>query len=130
METPMTTDRPHLSGPSLRRWLWGLGSVSLLRAQDPGPPGGEVRKKIAFLGTEVRTHSHAQHFLDRLAMGYGWGGHWEGPRLEIASVYIDQFPEGDLGRQRVEKYGLRLYPGIEEASPSPSVPASSPSTGW
>ncbi len=114
METPMNTDRRTFLGHLLAAG-WGLGSASLLRAQDLAPPGGEVRRKIAFLGTEVRTHSHAQHFLDRLAMGYGWGGHWQEPRLEIASVYIDQFPDGDLGRQRIEKYGLRLYPGIEEA---------------
>ena len=29
-------------------------------------------KRIAFLGTEVRLHSHAQHFLDRLTLGYAW----------------------------------------------------------
>lgn len=63
----------------------------------------------------MRTHSHAQHFLDRLAIGYGWRGAWQEPRLEIASVFIDQFPEGDLARARVEKYGLRLYPTIAEA---------------
>jgi hypothetical protein len=73
------------------------------------------RKKIAFLGTEVRTHSHAQHFLDRLAMGYGWRGEWQKPRLEVASVYIDQFPENDLARQRVSRYGLKLYPSIDQA---------------
>ncbi|MCF7765434.1 MAG: hypothetical protein K9N62_17330 [Verrucomicrobia bacterium] len=70
---------------------------------------------MAFLGTEVRTHSHAQHFLDRLAMGYGWRGAWQAPRLEIASVYIDQFPKGDLGHERVRKYGLKLYTSIPEA---------------
>jgi hypothetical protein len=74
------------------------------------------KKKIAFLGTEVRTHSHAQHFLDRLALGYGWRGKWQEPRLDIASVYIDQFPDkGDLGKERVKRYGLKLYPSIEEA---------------
>ncbi len=80
-------------------------------AQTSGGP-----KKIAFLGTEVRQHSHAQHFLDRLVMGYGWRGGWQEPRGETASVYIDQFPEeGDLGKQRIEKYGLTLYPTIAEA---------------
>src|SRR5688572_19934786 len=73
------------------------------------------RKKIAFLGTEVRVHSHAQHFLDRMAMGYGWRGQWQPPRLDIASVFIDQFPEGDLARERVKRYGLKLYPTIAEA---------------
>ena len=74
------------------------------------------RKRIAFLGTEVRTHSHSQHFLDRLALGYGWRGGWQEPRTDIASVYIDQFPEkADLGRDRVKRYGLKLYPSIEQA---------------
>jgi len=74
------------------------------------------RKRIAFLGTEVRTHSHSQHFLDRLALGYGWRGSWQEPRVDIASVYIDQFPQdGDLGRSRVKRYGLKLYPTIEQA---------------
>lgn len=73
------------------------------------------RKKIAFLGTEVRTHSHAQHFLDRLTLGYGWRGAWQQPRLEVASVYIDQFPSGDLGRGRIARHGLKLYPSIAEA---------------
>ncbi|MEC9331756.1 MAG: hypothetical protein VX409_04905 [Verrucomicrobiota bacterium] len=74
------------------------------------------RKRIAFLGTEVRTHSHSQHFLDRLALGYGWRGDWQDPRVDIASVYIDQFPQdGDLGRDRVKRYGLKLFPNIEHA---------------
>ncbi|MFP6881535.1 MAG: hypothetical protein VCA34_11320 [Roseibacillus sp.] len=93
-----------------------LGASSMLQGQDQDPPEGEPRKRIAFLGTEVRTHSHAQHFLDRLALGYGWRGGWQDPRLEIASVFIDQFPDKrDLARERVRKYGLKLYPSIEEA---------------
>ena len=52
----------------------------------------QKRKRIAFLGTEVRQHSHAQHFLDRLAQGYTWGGKWRKPPVDIASVFIDQFP--------------------------------------
>ena len=93
------------------------GLPSTLGARDQTTSAAEPpRRKIAFLGTVVRTHSHSQHFLDRLAMGYGWGGSWQEPRLEIASVFIDQFPEkGDLARQRVKKYGLKLYPDIENA---------------
>ncbi len=74
------------------------------------------RKTIAFLGTEFRTHSHAQHFLDRLALGYGWRGGWQEPRLEIASIYIGQFPkQGDLAKQRVERYKLKAFPSIADA---------------
>ena len=40
-------------------------SAGLLATGVPGL-ATERRKRIAFLGTEVRRHSHAQHFLDRL----------------------------------------------------------------
>ena len=72
-------------------------------------------KKIAFLGTTVFKHSHAQHFLDRFALGYSMGGIWNEPQIDIASVYIDQFNEGDIGKQRISKYGLKQFPTITEA---------------
>ncbi len=72
-------------------------------------------KRIAFLGTEVRVHSHAQHFLDRMTLGYGWGGKWQKPRLEVASVFIDQFPAKDLARDRLKRHDLKLFPTIAEA---------------
>lgn len=83
----------------------------------PGLKGhaAQDRKRIAFLGTTVFTHSHAQHFLDRFAIGYLMGGQWRTPAAELASVYIDQFNENDIGRGRIEKYGLDLYPSISEA---------------
>lgn len=74
------------------------------------------RPRIAFLGTLVRQHSHAQHFLDRHTLGYTWGGKWVAPRVEVASVYIDQIPEtGDLARERIARHGLRQFPSIAEA---------------
>jgi len=85
-----------------------LGSALPARA-------AETRKKIAFIGTEVRTNSHPQHFLDRLAMGYAWNGGWQSPRLQIAAMYIDQFPEGDLARSRAERYAIPLVKTIAEA---------------
>ncbi len=78
----------------------------------------EGKKKIAFLGTVVFKHSHAQHFLDRLGEGYTWQGKWLEPRLEIASVYIDQFPEAtDIGRERIKRYKLeeKVFPSVREA---------------
>jgi hypothetical protein len=75
-----------------------------------------MRRKIAFLGTVIFRHSHAQHFIDRHAMGYTWGGRWQAPRFDVASVFIDQRQsEGDLSQQRIDKYRLKQYPTIEEA---------------
>ena len=71
-------------------------------------------KRIAFLGTEVRRHSHAQHFLDRFTQGYTWKGSWQKPRVKVAAVYLDQFPRGDLGRQRIARHKLRQCSSIAE----------------
>jgi hypothetical protein len=73
------------------------------------------RKRIAFVGTTVYEHSHAQHFLDRLALGYTWGGKWVAPRLDVAGIYIDQVPPNDLSRDRIRRYKLHQFPTIAEA---------------
>ncbi|MFN9641764.1 MAG: hypothetical protein ACK56W_17395 [Pirellula sp.] len=99
-----------------RRNFLATGSLAALAGQSLGRANASTaRKRIAFLGTEVRTHSHAQHFLDRHAMGYTYGGKWQAPRFDIASVFIDQHPEGDLTPSRIEKYKLNSYSSIEEA---------------
>lgn len=36
-------------------------------------------------------------------------------RVEIASLYIDQFPENDLGRADGARYGVPIYPSIRQA---------------
>lgn len=95
---------------------WG-GFHSQAAAQSPASSDAAAgrRKRIAFLGTSVYQHSHAQHFLDRLSLGYASGGRWVDPPLEVASVYIDQFGQRDIGRQRLTKYGHRQFPSVAEA---------------
>jgi len=73
------------------------------------------RKKIALIATEVRKYSHAQHFLDRFLEGYGWHGEHHASSVELASLYVDQFPEGDLSRERERRRGVKIYPTIAEA---------------
>ena len=85
------------AGPdsSARRRRYALAVPTLAGAADP--PRG-ARKKIALLGTVVTRHSHSQHFFDRFLLGYGWRGEWRRPEVDVASLFIDQFPEDDLGR--------------------------------
>ncbi len=71
--------------------------------------------KIALIGTEVRTHSHAQHFIDRFLVGYGWQGAWRKPDVDLVSLYIDQFPEGDLARSTAARHGVPLHTSIADA---------------
>lgn len=74
-----------------------------------------AKPRVAFLGTVVKEHSHAQHFLDRHTLGYTWNGGWQQPRIEVASVYVDQFPEDDLAMGRIARHKLKQYPSIAEA---------------
>lgn len=105
---------------SRRRVILGAGAAAAaayipLANCQATPEANNARKRIAFLGTEVRRHSHAQHFLDRHALGYTHAGRWEKPRIDIASVFIDQHPAEDLAPQRIEKYKLKSFPSIAEA---------------
>ena len=88
-------------------------SLQLLKMKAHANP--TQRPKIAFLGTDVYQHSHAQHFLDRFAMGYSMFGKWHAPRVEIAGVYIDQFNERDVGKERIRKYQLQQFDSIADA---------------
>ncbi len=90
-------------------------AVSSLMPAFANAVSGSQRKTVAFLGTAVYQHSHAQHFLDRLTEGYTWKGGWQIPRVDVASVYIEQFPENDLGRQRIEKHKLKQFDSIRNA---------------
>ena len=59
--------------------------------------------------------SHAQHFIDRFLEGYGWQGRHHRPPMDLVSLYVDQFPERDLSRDRAERYNVKIYPTLAEA---------------
>jgi len=74
------------------------------------------RPRVAALVTEYRKYSHGQNIVDRLIGGYGWGTRWHHPELDVVSLYVDQFPESDLSREREARHeDLRIYPTIAEA---------------
>jgi hypothetical protein len=77
--------------------------------------GPEARKRMAIVTTEWRYHSHAWHMGERFLVGYPTNGHWHRPAFDVVAAYVDQFPEGDLSRQRSREYGFPLYPSVAEA---------------
>ena len=92
--------------------LDAIGSRFTL-GQTQSPPAR--RKRVAILATEVRRYSHAQHFIDRFLEGYGWHGQHHRPSMDLVSLYVDQFPNGDLSRDRERRHSARIYPTIAEA---------------
>jgi hypothetical protein len=88
-----------------------LGSAAAVANVTAAPP----RKKIALIATVVFEKSHAQHFIDRFALGYGWNGGWRKPEVDLVSLYVDQFPANDLARGRSERYGISIHKSIADA---------------
>ncbi len=100
----------------------GLPPAQGASVEERGSPAGGpprrfngARKKIALLATEVRKYSHAQHFIDRFLEGYAWQGRHHHPPIDLAGLYVDQFPETDLSRDRARRHRVKIYPTIEEA---------------
>ena len=68
--------------------------------------------KIAVITTIYRYLSHAQHMVDRFLEGYPHNGKWHTPEMKVASLYVDQKPEGDQSGARAREYGFQVYPTI------------------
>jgi hypothetical protein len=99
---------------SRRKFLAG-SALGLAAGCASRPRQSSAPKKVAILATIVRRYSHAQHFVDRFLEGYGWEGRHHYPEVKLASMYVDQFPEGDLARERSKRHGIPIYPSVEEA---------------
>ena len=105
------------------------------------PPSGS-RPRVAALCTVYRPRSHADvivskllgdyswpHVYDRDALDYGEtvrtltetplptdiDGRIRRPRVDVASMFIDQFPENDLSRGWSERTGVPILPSIRDA---------------
>lgn len=107
-----------------RRSLLAAAPATALLAMNPGKvllaeekaADPHRRLKIAALGTIFTRNSHVEVILDRILEGYGWEGAHYRPKLDLVSLYIDQTPEGDLSRERADRFkDLEIYPTIEKA---------------
>src|SRR5437764_729405 len=72
------------------------------------------RKRVAGIVTEYRRHSHADVILGKILEGYFHDGK-DMPQLRLVSLYVDQFPGGDLSRALAAKHNFRIYDSIEAA---------------
>ena len=74
------------------------------------------RPRLAVVGTVYRKYSHLQNILDRLLEGYGWGGAYSHPPMDVVSLYVDQHVPDDITQDRLDRYPLmKRYATIAEA---------------
>src|SRR5690606_10913468 len=105
---PRSTPAMTTTHLSRRTFLASSAAVAAGASLGASPPPRQ-RKRIALIGTEVRRHSHAQHFIDRFLLGYAWQGGWRRPDVDLVSLYIDQFPERDLARATAARFDVPIY---------------------
>jgi hypothetical protein len=60
-------------------------------------------------------NSHADVFMSRLLDGYRLNGKWHAPRVDVVSLYVDQFPVNDMAREQAQEHGVPIYPTVAEA---------------
>jgi hypothetical protein len=77
-------------------------------------PHDVPRKRVAAIVTEYRHNSHADVILTKILEGWKHDG-GAGPRLELASMYVDQFPEQDMARPMAEKHNVPIFETIAGA---------------
>lgn len=112
----------HSSGPpaSRREFLSRLGVAAAVL--DGGVAGAAFasaatrpRKKIAAIVTHYTRNSHADVFASRIFQTDTLDGKGRRPDLELASVFMDQCPENDIGRGLAREHGFRLCGTVAEA---------------
>jgi hypothetical protein len=71
-------------------------------------------KRVAALVTEYRRHSHADVIVGKILEGFNYDG-MERPQMRLASMYVDQSPDGDMSRALAQRYDFRIYDRMEDA---------------
>ncbi|GGD76950.1 hypothetical protein [Paenibacillus nasutitermitis] len=72
-------------------------------------------KKVAAIITEYWSTNHADVIITKFLDGYTLNGRTYKPTVDIVSMFIDQFPANDMGKDMADKHGVSLYPSIREA---------------
>lgn len=73
------------------------------------------RLKVAAVVTEFTYRSHAHVILENFVETYLFNGKLVSPGMDIAGMYVDQFPDNEIGRAFAVKYNIPLYETIHEA---------------
>jgi hypothetical protein len=73
-----------------------------------------AKKKVAAIVTEYRLHSHADVIIGKILEGFNYDG-GAGPSMQLVSMFVDQFPQGDMSRDLAKRYDFKICPTIEGA---------------
>lgn len=99
-----------------RTFLQALGLLTGGVATAPLFAAPVVRpKRVAVITTLFSHNTHADVIAGRILAGFNLDGTGAKPNLEVASVFVDQLPAGDLSAGLAAKHGFRRCETIAEA---------------
>jgi hypothetical protein len=79
------------------------------------PPPEGAKKRIAAITTAYFRYSHADDIITKFMEGYAVVGRTHLPHCAVVSLYVDQFPETDIGRGLATRARIPLCGTVEEA---------------
>ncbi|MGE5192445.1 MAG: hypothetical protein ACM3U2_08065 [Deltaproteobacteria bacterium] len=99
-----------------RDWLAGATAAALWgKFGQPAAAAGPVKPRpVAAVITAYQKGLHADVLLGKILEGWKQDG-GPGPALTLASMYVDQFPDGDLARPMAGKHNVPIFDTIEKA---------------
>jgi hypothetical protein len=78
-----------------------------------GAFGGELR--IAGVTTAYYQNTHADMIIGRLLQGFTLDGRAPFPKLKLASLHVEQFPENDKSKALAAQFRVPMFGSAEEA---------------
>jgi hypothetical protein len=106
--TPMRFNRRH--------WLRAsAGALVLGACRSRTRAAADQRLRVAAVITEFTRRSHAHVILENFLEPYYFNGKLTDSGMDVAALYVDQFPEGrDMARDVARQYGIPIFPTIAE----------------
>lgn len=84
----------------------------------PGPRSLSARnrrKRIAALSTTYHVRSHSDNFITRFLEGWWINDTYHEPPCDVASLFVEQEHDADIGNRLARSWGVRTFPSIREA---------------
>lgn len=87
--------------------------ISLPTDALPPPTGPKLR--LAAITTAYYKYSHADDLITKLIEGYGVVGRVHLPHCQVERLYVEQFPDSDIGRGMAARYEIPLVATVADA---------------
>lgn len=100
-----------------REWLAAAGAAGLVACSpNSSALAADVgRPKVSVVLTEFTHRSHAHVILENFLQPYYFNGRRTDPGVDVVSLYVDQFPDGDMARDVSRRFGIPIFPTIAAA---------------